>query len=455
MKVFIIVSIIIILLLILKRNIRFALPTAKATHLMVISIDALRSQDLDFLKTLPNFRKILEKASYSSVKSIYPTLTYPCHTTIVTGNYPINHGIENNLKLVPEEEKPSWHWYSEDVKCNTLYDEAKKHKLKVGSIFWPVMAKAKVDYNLAEIWPMDKSETQKSISLKTGTKPFILDAFLRYGKLLDGTKQPNLDNFSTKTASLMIKSRKPNLMLLHLIDVDNSRHKYGTTSKEAYEALKRQDVRIGEIIETTKSAGIYDDTAFVILGDHSFLDIEQKINLNYLFIKEGLITLDSSGKLVDWDVYALSCGGSCQIKIKNENDSSIKDKVELLLKNLYEENNSPFENIFFKSDLKTRGVSSFYDYMIECRKGFCFSSSIKATKLIEPLNYDNGEYRGNHGFDPNKDDYETLFITFGKGIKENVVLDGINLVDEGPTLAHILGLDLGETDGHVIEEFFQ
>ena len=58
-----------------------------------------------------------------------------------------------------------------------------------------------------------------------------------------------------------------------------------------------------------------------------------------------------------------------------------------------------------------------------------------------------------HGYSPNKADYHTIFMASGKGIKKDVTVSHIDLVDIGPTLAALLGLDLGKTDGHVVKEF--
>ena len=65
--------------------------------LIVISADAMVAEDLEYLKTLPNYRKYLEGgALVKHVRSIYPSVTYPCHTTMVTGVYPDKHGITSN-----------------------------------------------------------------------------------------------------------------------------------------------------------------------------------------------------------------------------------------------------------------------------------------------------------------------------------------------------------------------
>ena len=60
-----------------------------------------------------------------------------------------------------------------------------------------------------------------------------------------------------------------------------------------------------------------------------------------------------------------------------------------------------------------------------------------------------------HGYDPDKEDYATIFMAKGAGIAKSVRIDKMSLIDEGPTLAKLLGVDLGEVDGHVIGQMLE
>ena len=58
----------------------------KSKRLIVISLDALGSTDFEMFSQLPNFKKFIDHAAFCrQVRSVYPSLTYPAHTTIVTG----------------------------------------------------------------------------------------------------------------------------------------------------------------------------------------------------------------------------------------------------------------------------------------------------------------------------------------------------------------------------------
>ena len=81
----------------------------KAKYSIVISEDALVYEDLETLRTLPAFGSIWDQAAIiKRNRSIYPSITYPCHTTMRTGCYPNRHGVINNEKSILGEVSSKW-----------------------------------------------------------------------------------------------------------------------------------------------------------------------------------------------------------------------------------------------------------------------------------------------------------------------------------------------------------
>lgn len=429
---------------------------AKTRHVIVISVDALNVRDIDYIKTLPNFNSLMEEGSYArEVVGIYPSLTYPCHTSVITGVYPDRHGIIDNELFKPGVEEAEWYWFRKYIKVPTLYDIAKKSKMKVGALLWPVTGKADIDYNLPEI-KARADQNQTWVVLSNGSPLFLLDIERRYGKMRNGIHQPELDNFVTASAKYLIKSKKPNLLLIHLTDLDEHRHRYGVMSDEAKESLKRQDTRIGEIIQAVKNAGIYDETTFVVIGDHGFIDIQYNININVQFKKEGLITADENNKLKDWKAIVQSCSGSAYIYLKNKDDLNTRITVENFLNSLKNAENSGISAIYKKDETDKMRVGMEADFMVEAKEGYAFTNNWDGSVISEILPGNKKVWGkvtvATHGYLPTKPDYSTLFIAAGSGIKKGVVIPIINIVDEGPTMAALLGLDMPDTDGRILEE---
>ena len=59
----------------------------KEKHLIVVSVDALVFEDLEYAKTLPAFGRLMREGSrIERIRTIYPSLTHPVHATMMSGN---------------------------------------------------------------------------------------------------------------------------------------------------------------------------------------------------------------------------------------------------------------------------------------------------------------------------------------------------------------------------------
>lgn len=431
----------------------------KEKHLIIISFDALASKDYDILKQLPNFHSLLHNGSYvKKVYSVYPSLTYPAHTTIITGKYPINHGVINNTLLQPGSTSPDWYWYRKQIKADTLYDKAKEKGLSTAALLWPVTGKASIDYNLPEIFPNRWWQNQVMVSLYNGSPLYQICLNNKFGRLRNGLNQPELDDFVLASSVYTIKTKKPNLMLIHFTDVDTQRHKYGFYSKEAISALNRHDNRLGMIINALKEVGIYENSTIIALGDHSSLDEDKVINLNVLLKDNNLINCDNNGNIISWKAYLKTCDGSAYIYVnKEEKDIAlIILELEKLLKDFIAVPSNGIEAMYSSAEAVKLGADSNCTFMLEAKKGYYFLENINGSLIcdISSISASNEKHitKATHGYSPYKDDYTTVFIASGYGIKKNIILDSINLVDEAPTFAKLLELNLNNVDGQVIDE---
>lgn len=455
---------IIILSKIYRRDILTTNKGKAPEHVIIISLDGLASLDFDIISGLPNFKDYLRQASYcKKVYSVYPSLTYPAHATIVTGRYPKNHGVINNTLLQPHRKKADWYWYRKYIKGDTLYDKAIDKGLKVAALLWPVTGRSRIQYNMPEIFANRPWQNQIMVSLLSGNPiyQFILNS--KFGHLRKGRKGPDLDNFVHASVLYTIKQKKPNLMLIHYTDLDSQRHHHGFHSEEALEALRRHDNRLGDIIATLKTEGIYDNCTIVILGDHSSLDEDKIIKLNVLLEKYGFITLDSDNRIKEWKAISKNSDGSTYIYLKDRNDTETLQKIYELLTDLmvnlhsYGLKDSGIEAIYTSAQASSMGADPQCAYMLEAKKGYYFSDELEGD-LINELDFTKKSglhyTKATHGYNPFKKDYTTMFFAAGKGIKPGVIIDAMSLIDEAPTIAKLLGLDLNNTDGKSIDELF-
>lgn len=130
---------------------------ATAAPLLVISIDGMRPDyitraDEHGLK-VPYLRTMMKEGAYAQdVVGVTPTVTYPSHTTLVTGVAPVQHGIYNNTPFDPKGiNKDGWYWYAKDIRVPTLFDAVAAARRVTANVEWPVTVGAKgIAFNIPE-----------------------------------------------------------------------------------------------------------------------------------------------------------------------------------------------------------------------------------------------------------------------------------------------------------------
>lgn len=419
--------------------------------MIIVSLDAVGSKDLEYMAGLPNFKAFMERAAICrKVMSVYPSLTYPAHTSIVTGRFPKNHGIVNNLQIQPERESSDWFWQSRFIKGTTIYREAAKKGMKVAALLWPVTGRSKaIAYNLPEVLPNRWWQNQILVSFFNGSPLYELDLQRRFGRLRDGVKQPQLDHFVHASMLYTLRHYQPDLMMVHLTDADTNRHQCGVDAKEVRAALRRHDKRLGQLWNTICDMGWKDEVNVVLLGDHYQKDTHSVIYPNYYLYRSGFITV-KNGRIVGWHAVARDCDGSCYIYVKDQ--SSEQEVLNVLLEMKREQKG--IQKIFTSQEAKALGADPECTFMLEAEPGYYFQNGWQAAGgKVEPGSFlsDPHLQSATHGYLPQDEGYQTFFMAAGPDFLPGAEAEQMSLVDEGPTLAHVLGLNLGKIDGQTIK----
>lgn len=429
--------------------------------LVVISHDAMVYEDLEYLGKLPEFGKMLrEGALVKTLRTIYPTITYPVHTTILTGTYPNRHGIINNeLTNVGELASP-WHFFSEDIKVKEdLFTAAKKAGYSTASVFWPVTGNhPAVDYLINEYWTQTQEDSLEDAFRRTGSSEEVMEKVVlpNLPKLVNVERQhPGCDEFIISCAVDMIRNFQPDVLLVHPAAIDGARHQSGLFGEKVDESLANSERWTKMIVEATKEAGVFEQTDFVLMSDHGQMDIKRAINLNVLLCDHGLIETNEAGDMVDWQAYCKSAGMSSQVYLKNPQDKAVYDKVYRLLCDLAEEGIYGFTQVFTKEEIeKKERLGGDFSFVVETDGYTTFGNNWRRP-LVRA--YDLSDYRfgrATHGYLPDRGPQPT-FIACGPSFEKGAVVERRPIVDTTATFAKVLHLDLLDLDGEPIDEILK
>src|SRR5271165_6207227 len=159
--------------------------------LVMISVDGMRPDYITEADAhgakVPNLRRFLKEGTYADgVVGVVPTVTYPSHTTLVTGVWPAKHGILANVTFDPlQQNNMGWYWYAEDIRVPTLWDVAAAAGRSTASLQWPVTVGAHITWNIPEFWRASTPDDAKLLRA-VSTRGLLEDAKAALGEYRGG-----------------------------------------------------------------------------------------------------------------------------------------------------------------------------------------------------------------------------------------------------------------------------
>jgi predicted AlkP superfamily pyrophosphatase or phosphodiesterase len=231
-------------------------------HVIIVSVDGLMpasylAPDEHGLK-VPALREIVRcGASSAGARSVFPTMTYPAHTSIATGTNPARHGIFTNRAWDPlEKNQDGWRWYTEDIRVPTLWDLARAKGLRTALVYWPVTVGAHATALVPEFWRADGTTEDAKLLRAISTPALLEEVSKRFPDFSKGFLPPRVkDEASTDIAVHLIETLKPNLLMLHILDVDHWQHEKGPFTPEANAAVENADYQLARLIAAARKAG--------------------------------------------------------------------------------------------------------------------------------------------------------------------------------------------------------
>lgn len=420
-------------------------------RLLLISFDAMIGKDIEILKKLPTFSPILEKASIVKlVETVYPSMTYTAHASIVSGTYPQKHGVITNEVFTPLVKNAPWYERRDQNKAQILPELANENGYKVFINSWPTLIGADVDYVVQRAgihYPKEEQEFE----IRKNSNDVLTQEMWDY--CAEAWTLPNYystDKFSALASKYVINRYQPEVILMHMTLPDHYRHSYGVFSEKLVDAYKYLDDMLAIVVDELKAQGVYEQTTFVFCSDHGQLDIDMSINPNKLLIENGLLSLDENGDIVDWKAYIQSSAISAHVYLKDKNDKELEEKVYRLLN----ENREllHIEHIFTREQVKeTYHLDGDFTFVLEAKDGASFGFNLQADYQNPIMNNDYRVSRGTHGHIPSKGEQPCLILS-GPGIIPRKEISVAKVVDIAPTCAAILGFKMNEADGRILRE---
>lgn len=406
----------------------FSMQAYAAKRVIVVSWDGLRPEFLTSDKfKAPNTKKLMLAGSYSlDLEPVNPTLTYPNHTTMVTGVPSSVHGILSNTVFDPTKgPTPNWYWETDKLKATPIWKTAFEAGKKTSILRWPVTVGGKATWPIPEIFNVQgiAKPTEELFREHSGKEALEEIEGAINKKIPGGLDEYVFDEWMTKAAVYLEMKHQPDLQLVHLANVDHWQHETGINSKETHEAVEKLDRQIGELVTAAQNK----EVCFVILGDHGHADFDKIYNINVILQNLGWIELNEKKEVVLWKAIAHASGSQAAIYVKKKSD------IKNLEKKLKEELKDGF-HVLSKNQFKKLNIYPDADLVVISKIGYAISGGFKE-KEIDLLT----SPKSTHGYLGSEKEMKTAFIASGCGIKAKD-LGKMNMLEVAPTIASLLDI---------------
>jgi predicted AlkP superfamily pyrophosphatase or phosphodiesterase len=439
-------------------------PAADSSDRIVVlvSLDGFANFYLDdSAAEIPTLRMLAaEGAKASSMRASDPTVTWPNHTTLVTGVSPSVHGVlGNNYFDRVKNEKMTLIWdptfdKDEIVKVPTIYDVAKAAGLKTASIRCPATRAAKaIDWNsqdLGEDKLILKYTTPELFEECKNCNYKLLQTDDATGKIGKQSREEATatDQLWTDVFKMVVHEHRPNIALMHIVAIDHTEHADGPRSPEAYEAIKYADGQVRQIWEQLQK-DFPDKATLVVVSDHGFSANKVEVRPNVILKQKGLVEAEGK-KATGGKVKVLPQGGSAMIYVLDDaNRESIIEQVKAAFNGV-----EGISSIESADQYEANGLADprrdprSPDLMLFAKMGYFFGDTAAGSIPQETK----PERRGSHGHDARFPDLHAIFIASGAGIKPGVQIGEIDNRSVAPTIAKLLGIEMPGVEGKVLSE---
>ncbi len=429
-------------------------PPPKDRMVVLISLDGFPAFALDNPRLpAPTLRRLAaEGAQARRMLPIDPSVTWPSHTSMVTGVRPDRHGVLMNGALVRNGpgrplEVNRFCDRSEVLRAPTVYDLAHRMGLSTAQVNWVAIQNA----------PSIQWEFAFRPNLKGAVEREMIAAGLVAEKDLDKDKFASAmetwrDQIWTQAAVHIVARHRPNLMLFHLLALDDLQHRYGPNSLGGSAGIALADARVRDFVEALKREGLGDRTTLFVVSDHGFKPAPRSIRPNAFLREQGLVRRGPKG--VDCDAYVVAQGGNAMVYVTDpENRARLVPRLTKLLAAL-----EGVARVVEPAEYAALGLphpsdnSSMGDLMLFSKNGYWFSDKDDGPAVLDTAP---GTTVGTHGYPSSDPDMNAIFIAWGYGIRKGARVDAVRITDLAPTMAEMLGIRMVNVEGRPLREIME
>lgn len=377
--------------------------------LLVVSVDGLdarylRQPDRHGVR-IPTLRRLAAEGAFAEggVVGVVPTVTWPSHTTILTGVPADRHGIPTNDQ--PGQPGQRW-WFTRFLKARTLWHATTEKKMTSAAVYWPVTVGASINFNFPEFWKDRAGHGVLFAPIAEQATPGLERRIAAADPSFRGPEWN--DAVAMRATRYLLEHEKPDLTLVHIADLDAAQHDHGAFSGAARDTLEKADSLIAWTLEKLPPGAVV-----AVVSDHGF---------------------DNAGSIVRPKALLRQAAIEGDVSVREGLIGTADEAVARFLRTQVGRHG-------IAREAPMEEVRRMAPHLASWRAAFDMATGHLASNDGQGPAVEPGNGKGSHGLWPTRENYRASFVLWGGGVAR-ARLGEISMLDIAPTLAEILGVDL-------------
>lgn len=421
---------------------RRAPQAAASPAVVLVSLDGFPAAALeDPAVPAPTLRALAAAgATARRMTGVNPAVTWPTHTTMVTGVDAARHGVLFNGLLV---RGPSglpaidpWRDKADMVRAETVYDVAFRSGLTTAQVDWVAIQNPGTITWAFEERPDPAGVIARELVASGQVTPEQIAGFARLNIVAR-------DQIWTSAAVHLIERHQPNLLLLHLLSLDSAHHRYAPGSPAAQLAIGFVDAQLARVVDAVRRSPAADRTTIIVVSDHGFKAAGRSVRPNAMLRRAGLVTTDAAGAITGGKALAISEGGTALVYALGEP----REPLVATLTGLFR--GAPgIARVIERDEYPALAYPApevnpqMGELVLVAAEGHSFSGSAEGPEIS-----DHPQPAGFHGGLNTDPDMDAIFVASGRRIRVGARVDRVSALQVAPTIAALLDLPWPATAG--------
>jgi phosphonoacetate hydrolase len=269
------------------------LSSGHAKHVVACLFDGTNANvlyDMAARGEAPNVARLLEMGTafgHGAMAGL-PTVTLANHTSVLTGRLPGHHGILHNAwfdrrtgEQVITNSNATWPTAMRHAIDGVESIHRVLHRTEPGVFTAAVNEPCDIDADYSTFHFFRRGDAPKIPESRDGM-PHTTERFVRPSK--DYRWSSVVDHMGTDQAVGIWDGHyrdedypHPRFMFCNFTLTDSAMHEGGPYSEVAAASVRDSDGRLGEILAAVERAGVFDETAFVLVADHGMEETDPEV----------------------------------------------------------------------------------------------------------------------------------------------------------------------------------